>query len=184
MASTGPFRGLSPFDEHARDAFFGRAAEREALVKMVLSERFRIGLITGPAGVGKTSLVRAGLIPQLSHRGALAVYLTQYHELERDLGRALSKATGAGEGGDAAALLAQLCSSQPQGAVVIFDHIGDALARDSHGQLGPFNRGAGELDGNGAAAAAAAAAAGPAPSPEGAVLARFLTPLRGARAER
>src|SRR5262245_41937397 len=132
MASTtGPFRGLAPYDEHARDAFFGRAAEREALVRMVLADRFRIGLLTGPAGVGKTSLVRAGIIPQLSQRGALAVYLTQYEELERDLVRALAKATGPGQTGDAAAMLAQLCVSQPSGAVVIFDHIGDALARDS-----------------------------------------------------
>src|SRR5215471_15748315 len=159
MATGGPFRGLAPFDENARDAFFGRTTEKEALVKMVLADRFRIGLVTGPPGVGKTSLVRAGLIPQLSLRGALAVYLTQYEDLERDLVRALTRTTG-GEGGDAAAMLAELCASQPSGAVVIFDHIGDALARDSRGQLVPFNRAvAGEIDGS-----AQAAAAGPAPA--------------------
>src|SRR5206468_10251151 len=63
----------------------------------------RVGLVTGVPGVGKTSLVRAGLIPQLSQRGALAVYLTDYADFEGDLGRALARAQGsaAGEGGDA-----------------------------------------------------------------------------------
>ena len=172
MAAGGPFRGLAPFDESARDAFFGRTAEREALVKMVLAERFRIGLVTGPPGVGKTSLVRAGLIPQLSLRGALAVYLTQYEDLERDLVKALAKATGEGAT-DAASMLAQLCASQPQGAVVIFDHIGDALARDSRGQLVSYH-----------AEQAQAAAAGPGPSALVDTLSDFMTRVARAAGER
>src|SRR5438477_8799788 len=125
MADGGPFRGLRPYDENARDAFFGRATEREALTQMVLGERYRMGLVTGMPGVGKTSLVRAGLIPQLSQRGALAVYLTDYLDFEGDLGRALARAGAPAsaaappgkEGGDAAVLLSELAATQPLGAV-------------------------------------------------------------------
>src|SRR5262249_39763646 len=141
-----------------------------------LADRFRIGLVTGPPGVGKTSLVRAGLIPQLSQRGALAVYLTQYEDLERDLVRALSRTVG-GEASDAATMLAQLCATQPQGAVVIFDHIGDALARDSRGQLVPFHRGGEGAEGN-------AAAAGPLPVALVDVLADFMTRVARAAGDR
>jgi len=136
MASEGPFRGLVPFDESARDRFFGRATEREELVKMVLGAHVRVGLLTGLPGVGKTSLVRAGLIPQLSQHGALAVYLTDYADIERDLGRALASAAGlTQDSGDAAALLVQLAGTQPRGAVLIFDHLGDALERDEEGRV-------------------------------------------------
>ena len=57
----GPFRGFVPFDEAAADVFFGRSAETEALLERLDSEGNGVVAVTGESGVGKTSLVRAGL---------------------------------------------------------------------------------------------------------------------------
>src|SRR5438552_3079041 len=98
MGAEGPFRGLAAFDESSRDRFFGRSSEREALLGLLLQDPARVLLVHGVAGVGKTSLVRAALIPHLSQRGALAVYLTSYAGFERELGLALARVAG-GSGG-------------------------------------------------------------------------------------
>ncbi|QOJ23232.1 MAG: WD40 repeat domain-containing protein [Gammaproteobacteria bacterium] len=65
-----PYVGLRPFEEKDALLFFGREAHvRDLLAKLEHQQRF-IAVI-GASGSGKSSLVRAGLIPAL-HRGALA----------------------------------------------------------------------------------------------------------------
>src|SRR5437868_13998170 len=54
-----PYAGLRPFSEENADFFFGRDAMREILVAHLLSSR--VTLVYGPSGVGKTSLVTAGV---------------------------------------------------------------------------------------------------------------------------
>ena len=64
-----PYRGLNPFTEAQAKFFFGRKQEVDKLVnKLRLDPRFL--LIQGSSGSGKSSLVLAGLIPQL-RSGAL-----------------------------------------------------------------------------------------------------------------
>jgi hypothetical protein len=63
-----PFRGLEVFDEEHAGVFFGREALTQQLVEHLRVDRF-LGVV-GPSGSGKSSVVRAGLVPQLSH-GAL-----------------------------------------------------------------------------------------------------------------
>jgi eukaryotic-like serine/threonine-protein kinase len=56
-----PYRGLLPFEQSYRGVFFGRAAEVAAVI-----ERFRHSpfvLVAGDSGVGKSSLIRAGVLP-------------------------------------------------------------------------------------------------------------------------
>ncbi|WEB38091.1 hypothetical protein MOV08_01375 [Streptomyces yunnanensis] len=62
-----PYRGLARFeaDDHAR--FFGRDALTGALVQLV--REHRVAALFGPSGSGKSSLLRAGLIPRLRHAG-------------------------------------------------------------------------------------------------------------------
>ena len=55
--------GLLPFDEGRREFFWGRSRQVDDLLSILQSSRF-LG-ISGPEGSGKTSLVRAGLIPEL-----------------------------------------------------------------------------------------------------------------------
>ncbi|HEY0193948.1 MAG TPA: AAA family ATPase [Kofleriaceae bacterium] len=66
-------RGLDAFGEAERDVWYGREAERDELAKLVTGDGFRAGLLFGEPGVGKTSLVRAGLIPYLRDHGTVAL---------------------------------------------------------------------------------------------------------------
>jgi WD40 repeat protein len=68
------FRGLLPFHEADRDAFFGREADLGSLVQRVTQRDFRFGVLYGDSGCGKTSLLRAGLVPELWQRGELPLY--------------------------------------------------------------------------------------------------------------
>jgi WD40 repeat protein len=59
-----PYRGLSTFTEQDSAVFFGREqAIRELLKKLRANPQFLA--VFGPSGSGKSSLVRAGLIPRL-----------------------------------------------------------------------------------------------------------------------
>ncbi len=58
-----PYKGLRAFQEADADDFFGRAEQVKQLQEQLQASRF-IALI-GPSGSGKSSLVRAGLIPAL-----------------------------------------------------------------------------------------------------------------------
>jgi WD40 repeat protein len=56
-----PYKGLVPFEETELDAllFFGREREREIIAANVLASRLTV--LYGPTGVGKTSVLRAGV---------------------------------------------------------------------------------------------------------------------------
>ena len=70
LALPAPYVGLRPFDEKDALIFFGRDHHvRDLLAKLGNQQRFIS--VLGASGTGKSSLVRAGLIPAL-HRGALA----------------------------------------------------------------------------------------------------------------
>ncbi|MEO0704308.1 MAG: caspase family protein [Cyanobacteria bacterium J06649_5] len=58
-----PYRGLSPFDEAHADYFFGREDLTAKLLKKVESSDFCA--LVGASSSGKTSLLRAGLMPHL-----------------------------------------------------------------------------------------------------------------------
>jgi energy-coupling factor transporter ATP-binding protein EcfA2 len=68
-ASRSPFPGLRAFDESYAAVFFGRDRQIEQLRQLVdPPSRVREGAIVpvlGPSGSGKSSLVRAGLVPAL-----------------------------------------------------------------------------------------------------------------------
>lgn len=67
-----PYKFLDHFE--ARDAalFFGRQTEANILSKRILAHRLM--LLFGGSGVGKTSLIKAGAIPELFKLGAFPIY--------------------------------------------------------------------------------------------------------------
>lgn len=58
-----PYPGLLAFDLKDAEVFFGRDVEIDELLERVPSRRWIS--VEGPSGVGKSSLVRAGLLPSL-----------------------------------------------------------------------------------------------------------------------
>ncbi|WP_131785941.1 trypsin-like peptidase domain-containing protein [Protofrankia symbiont of Coriaria ruscifolia] len=74
-----PYRGLSVFRSSDRNLFFGREADTERLITEV--ETKSLVVLFGASGVGKSSLLRAGLIPRLDDRGD---WLSVLVELDQD----------------------------------------------------------------------------------------------------
>src|SRR5581483_486605 len=62
-----PYKGLRAFGEEDADDFFGREALTEHLVERLAGTRFLA--VVGPSGSGKSSVVRAGLVPALRAGG-------------------------------------------------------------------------------------------------------------------
>jgi WD40 repeat protein len=68
-----PWPGLPAFSEADRDFFFGRDSEAEGLTERI--ELHRLTVLFGMSGLGKSSLLRAGVFPRLRKKGFLPVYL-------------------------------------------------------------------------------------------------------------
>ena len=105
-----PYRGLRPFGPEHRALFFGREAETVAVTAELRANPFV--LIAGPSGTGKSSLVRAGVIPRVE-RGVLgagaswqAVVLVPGRRPIEALAQAVAPVLGMSEG-DALAELAK-----------------------------------------------------------------------------
>ncbi len=58
-----PFPGLRPFEFYESHLFFGREGQNESLIEKLRRSRFLA--VVGTSGSGKSSLVRAGLLPAL-----------------------------------------------------------------------------------------------------------------------
>ena len=63
-----PYRGLKPFEERHSRFFFGRKALVEALSHRLTQSRRPLTVVLGASGSGKSSLVKAGLLPHLREK--------------------------------------------------------------------------------------------------------------------
>ena len=122
---SGPYKFLSPYTPLDGAIFKGRQAEIEQAVRRLGEGRLLV--LYGPAGVGKTSLLAAGVIPELIAAGALVVHIRDY---SRPLGQALRSAllgsqtqlaVALPEGEDLPALLANLRSQLSGTLVLVLD---------------------------------------------------------------
>jgi len=64
-----PFPGLRPFEAHENHLFFGREGQSDELLARLRRHRFLA--VVGTSGSGKSSLVRAGMLPAL-HGGLMS----------------------------------------------------------------------------------------------------------------
>ena len=64
LNATSPYRGLERFEDRDKDIFFGRDQLIQSLLAQLGSSN--VLLVLGASGSGKSSVVRAGLLPQLS----------------------------------------------------------------------------------------------------------------------
>ena len=63
-----PYPGLRPFEQHEWPIFFGRERMTDAIVDRLLGRRLLV--VHGDSGCGKSSLVRAGVLPRLTQESA------------------------------------------------------------------------------------------------------------------
>jgi hypothetical protein len=68
-----PWPGLDAYEEAARDYFKGRNDEAEAMLRRVAESP--VTVLFGKSGLGKTSLLRAGLFPRLRAHHYLPVFI-------------------------------------------------------------------------------------------------------------
>ncbi|MCX5098023.1 hypothetical protein OG887_00090 [Streptomyces sp. NBC_00053] len=98
-----PYRGLARFEPRDAELFFGRDRLIDDLLE--LARRHRVTAVVGASGSGKSSLLRAGLMPRLRHTGELALQpaalriITPGAHPLRTHEQRLAPVTGAGEGG-------------------------------------------------------------------------------------
>jgi HEAT repeat protein len=122
LSATAALRGLLPFEEG--DQLPGRARDVQELYTLVASSSFRFGVLWGESGCGKTSLMRAGLVPKLRNEKFLPIYINKPTNNPQEAVRsALLKETSSSEKQTIKALKQLLESAAPKGKkiVVLFD---------------------------------------------------------------
>ncbi|MBD3236639.1 MAG: protein kinase, partial [Candidatus Eisenbacteria bacterium] len=92
-----PYKFLNYYDAEDEAIFFGRAAETRQLVSRILS--YRLNLLYAPSGVGKTSLLRAGLMPALEKKGYRPAYCRVFDDPPAEIRHALERALRRAEDG-------------------------------------------------------------------------------------
>jgi hypothetical protein len=70
---SNPWLGLASFTEETRGFFYGREDEIAELARRV--QRKLLTVLFGQSGLGKTSILRAGLVPRLRSQGYCPVYV-------------------------------------------------------------------------------------------------------------
>ncbi|MCP4663892.1 MAG: hypothetical protein GY856_51565, partial [bacterium] len=104
-----PYRGLEVFRPQDRRFFFGRDALVERLLDYLEGHRFLA--VVGPSGSGKSSVVQAGLVPELDDGETLIEILTPRERPLEELAFALRRCFPEGQAPPAEELLGRLRSS-------------------------------------------------------------------------
>ncbi len=95
-----PWLGLASFTEESQGYFFGREGEVGELTRRV--QRKLLTVLFGKSGLGKTSILRAGLVPRLRSQGYFPVYLRIDYghdtpEPSEQIKQAINKAAASGQ---------------------------------------------------------------------------------------
>jgi len=82
-----PYKFLASYDFSDRDIFYGRTPTIKAVLDTL--PRFHCVLINGRPGAGKSSLIKAGIIPRLADEGHAYWYFRDYHDPIQQLNQSL-----------------------------------------------------------------------------------------------
>jgi len=133
-----PYPGLEPFSPQDAAVFFGRDHEIERLLELVQPtlQRWagRFVAIVGPSGSGKSSLLRAGLLPRLEklkERWVVVPPVVPGQQPTRNLARSLAQAFSArGQKRSAAKLERHLGSGGPAALGELAEELADITGGD------------------------------------------------------
>jgi hypothetical protein len=106
LDAQNPWPGLWSYTEENAPWFHGRDRERDALFALV--QREPLSILFGASGLGKTSLLLAGLFPRLRDRDALPVRIRLDYRSPVSLGTQILQAFAAGAAATSAAAPAPL----------------------------------------------------------------------------
>lgn len=120
-ASIRPYKFLDYYTEQDAGLFFGREPEVETICSQIVAHRSFI--LHGRSGVGKSSIVRAGLMPRLKSEGHLAFVVRSFTDPLHHMENALAQVC-AGDlpraGSSIEDLVAHVASSDPSRCIVFF----------------------------------------------------------------
>lgn len=136
------FPGLHPYGIDDTDVFFGRDKETESLITQIKQDP--IVVINGLSGCGKSSLIKAGVMPRLQESKYQVIYASVFENIIEDVLREIRRALDAGEVPyDYVDALQRLYRKQPgQSIVLIVDQFEQALSASHDSQaLERFLRG-------------------------------------------
>ena len=131
MTAAAPYPGLRPFQPDEVDVFFGREEQIDQLLERL--DRARLLAVVGLSGSGKSSLVKAGLVPALE-TGLLASAGARWRVAEmrpgeqplRRLAESLSSESALGpERGDDPAALGLLLATLRRGPLGLVEALAD-----------------------------------------------------------
>jgi len=135
VLSPSPYKRLAAFDERDSHLFFGREEDTDRL--LVAVQKSSLLVVIGPSGVGKSSLVQAGLVPALRASGdwatarfrpgsdpfrALAVALLQAEGVQATV-ESLRKRVDDVRGGRLVGLLSDLHAATDRRLLLVLDQM-------------------------------------------------------------
>lgn len=141
--SNCPWPGARPItlEEHGIDALHLRGPDIRSIIRKI--EDSEVVVVTGESGVGKTSLLSVGVIPQLERRGFLVIRCDTWASVERltedaSDGRRLVQAAllsqlpfGVPPDTDFGALLLEIDNTYPDRVVIVLDQFEELLRYDA-----------------------------------------------------
>lgn len=113
-----PYKFLDYYTERDASLFFGREQEVDAICSQILAHRSFI--LHGRSGVGKSSILRAGLMPKLKAQGHRVFVLRSFTDPVHQMVNMLSDACGVDPARANGAGLLDLIGRQDDGRYVIF----------------------------------------------------------------
>ena len=131
VADRPAFRGLAAFDPADRDRFFGRTTDVASLLAKLTASGTRFAVLYGESGSGKTSLLRAGLIPRLWDLGFVPLYVRSFLDPLAGIRKEAAARTGSAPR-DAESLheyLQRLSDEQAADVVVVLDQLEEFFVR-------------------------------------------------------
>jgi DNA-binding winged helix-turn-helix (wHTH) protein len=121
VALARPYKFLDYFTEQDAQIFFGREPEVETICSQILAHRSFI--LHGRSGVGKSSIVRAGLLPLLKSEGHSVFVIRCFTDPSHQIVAAMAETIGGGHTAESLALeeiVARFRESHAGRAIIIF----------------------------------------------------------------